>query len=338
MREARFLRLTPSVYAKREPAARHDFRKGCLDIRMAALEDKIDNALHEVRTLILGSQVLVGIELRSAFESGFDRLPQSERFLKLGGLVLMLFALGLLVSPAAYHRIVEGGDISSQLHLFITRVSAVALLPFALGLGIDLHFAAGMLWGPAVAIGAGVAATLLALLFWYGIEEAARARGQKRSKREESGGSRQTPDLSDRVHNVLTELRVVLPGAQALLGFQLIATLTDSFERMPRPARMVHLASLALIALTTILLMAPAAWHRIVEEGENTERFHRIASLFVLWSLVFLGLGVSVDFFVFFEKVTQSRFAAGAAAATALLFYYGFWFGYTIYRRSKKER
>lgn len=305
---------------------------------MTALEDRINNALHEARTLILGSQVLVGLELRSAFEKRFEQLPQSERLMRLGGLVLMLFALGLLVSPAAYHRIVERGDISSRLHSFITRVSAVALLPFALGLGVDLHFAAGTIWGRAAAIGAGLAATFLALLFWYGIEEIARIRGGRRSKKEKEKTVRQTPDLSDRVHNVLLETRVVLPGAQALLGFQLIAMLTDSFEKMPRATKIVHCGSLALIGLTTVLLMAPAAWHRIVEDGENTERFHRIASAFVLASLFSLGLGVSADLFVVFEKVTESRPAAAAAAIAALLFYYGLWFGYTTYRRARDAR
>ena len=51
-------------------------------------------------------------------------------------------------------------------------------------------------------------------------------------------------ELSTRIKQVLTEARVVLPGAQALLGFQFIAVLTDSFARLPKSVA-VHPPGLA---------------------------------------------------------------------------------------------
>jgi hypothetical protein len=39
-------------------------------------------------------------------------------------------------------------------------------------------------------------------------------------------------DLPTRIRHVLTEARVVLPGTQALLGFQLTVILTESFEKL----------------------------------------------------------------------------------------------------------
>ena len=56
---------------------------------------------------------------------------------------------------------------------------------------------------------------------------------------------------------MLIEARVVLPGVQALLGFQFVVVLTDSFERLPPFSQYVHLASLGLMALAMILLMTP---------------------------------------------------------------------------------
>jgi hypothetical protein len=44
--------------------------------------------------------------------------------------------------------------------------------------------------------------------------------------------NQETP-LSIKIDHMLTEARVVLPGAQALLGFQLIAVLTKPFEQLP---------------------------------------------------------------------------------------------------------
>jgi hypothetical protein len=56
---------------------------------------------------------------------------------------------------------------------------------------------------------------------------------------------------------MLTEARVVLPGAQPLLGFQLVVTLTRTFEQLPESSRLLHMAALCSVALTTILLMVP---------------------------------------------------------------------------------
>ena len=42
----------------------------------------------------------------------------------------------------------------------------------------------------------------------------------------------QTP-LKTKIEQMLTEARVVIPGAQALLGFQLIAVLTKAFADLP---------------------------------------------------------------------------------------------------------
>ena len=69
---------------------------------------------------------------------------------------------------------------------------------------------------------------------------------------------------------------MVLPGVQALLGFQLAVTLTRAFEALPYSSKLVHAAALMLVALAVILLIAPAAFHRIAFSGEDTEEFHRI--------------------------------------------------------------
>jgi hypothetical protein len=306
---------------------------------MAKLEAKIENGLNEARILVLGTQALIGLSYRAAFERGFERLPDSVQALKLGGLLLLLLALGLLISPAAYHRIVDQGNNSPRLHAFLTRMTWFALLPLAIGLGIEFFVAADRIVGRPAAFSAGIAASGAALLFWYGLEQAERLRlGKERRTNviHKASAMRHPTALSERIRIVLTETRVVLPGAQALLGFQFLAVLTESFESLPHPVKLLHLGSLGAVALSTVLLMAPAAWHRIVEEGEETERFHRIASVLVLAALFFLALGVSGDLFVVFEKVTRSVSVSAIAAAGALLFFYALWFGYTTWARSRK--
>jgi hypothetical protein len=135
---------------------------------------------------------------------------------------------------------------------------------------------------------------------------------------------------------VLTELRVALPGAQALFGFQFSVLFMQTFEKLPQSTKIVHFVSLTLIALTVIMLMTPAAYHRIVEQGEETERFHTFASKIVIGALIPLGLGVTSDFYVVTLKVTGSKVTSIALAALALAILYGLWFGFTLARRRER--
>jgi Family of unknown function (DUF6328) len=72
-----------------------------------------------------------------------------------------------------------------------------------------------------------------------------------------------------RIEHMMTAARIVFPGAQALVGFQLSIVLIHSFEELSSTARTSHAVSLCLVALAVILLMAPAAYHRIVFAGEG---------------------------------------------------------------------
>jgi hypothetical protein len=253
----------------------------------------------------------------------------------------MLFALALLIWPAAYHRIVENGQDTQRFHVFITRAAAPALFPFACAIGVDLFVTADRLLGRAAGIGCGIVGTAAALWLWYGLELLARIRrvdsveiAMDRARMPERQGE-QGSDIGERVRQVLTETRVVLPGAQALLGFQFATVLVEGFSKLPRTAQMVHLVSLGMVALSTILLMTPAAYHRIVEEGESTEHFHRFTSRALLFAMAALALGISLDFHVVVLHVTHSSAIAAACGGVALAVFYGFWFVYTALKRAR---
>ncbi len=77
--------------------------------------------------------------------------------------------------------------------------------------------------------------------------------------------------LHDRIDYVLTEARVMLPGAQVLFGFQLLVPLMNAFQTLPLSARIVHFAALSLITATIVLLISPAAIHRIAFDGADDE-------------------------------------------------------------------
>jgi hypothetical protein len=153
-----------------------------------------------------------------------------------------------------------------------------------------------------------------------------------KSKKEEE----KPTEITEKVKHVLLEGRMVLPGVQALLGFQFAVILVEGFEKLSQNLKYVHLASLCLMSISTILLIAPAAYHRIVEEGEATEEFHRLAGRLLVLSLVPLATGMCGDLFVVIKKVTDSTALALSISATMLLFFYGAWFAYPFFRRKKE--
>jgi hypothetical protein len=86
-----------------------------------------------------------------------------------------------------------------------------------------------------------------------------------------------------------------------------------------------------------VLLITPAAFHRIVEEGEETERFHRFASGMLLTALVPLALGVSGALFVVARKLLDSVPMAAALAGGSVVIFGSLWFGMTLYIRTTRH-
>ena len=305
---------------------------------MASLDDKFEIAIGETRLLILGVQVLVGLGYRSALEPGFAGLSRSSQYLKLGDLFLLLTCLAVIFSPVSYHRIVEAGQTRRDVLAYVNKMTEAGLLPLALGLGIELYVGAEGILTRGAAIATGMIASLSAFALWYGweyVKRKERHRIGKQESRKEDRDDMKPTSINDKVKHVLLEERMVLPGVQALLGFQLAVVLMDGFKHLPRSSQYIHLASLWLTTASVILLIAPAAYHRIVEQGEATENFHRLAGKIMLASMAPLALAMSGDLYVVAGKVTSPALAAISSTLMLLLFA-ALWFAYPLYVRGHK--
>ena len=309
---------------------------------MAQLKDKIENVLNETRILVLGIQILIGFGFRTFFEPGFSKMSPQTQLLQLITLVLMLVCFGVLMIPAPYHRIVLHGRNTGELHRVATMTVSSGLLPFALAMGLSFYLGAHwVLGGLGSAIVSGFV-LLLTLVCWYGVEFVARRRklgsvGLSAAfdpLREIDMNEEQQTDLTTRVKQVLIECRVVLPGAQALLGFQLIIMWMTEFYKIPQLWKVLHLASLIAVAISTILLVTPAAYHRIVEQGEDSEMLHHITARLLLGAMFFLALGICGDFYVTCRLTGISMPVSTALSVSLLTFFYAAWFGYTFWKRS----
>lgn len=304
------------------------------------LQQKTKTALDETRILVLGSQVLIGFQFRSVFQDGYERLPAQASLLNGLAIVLMSTACALLIAPSLYHRTIAGGEDSEEIHRLISFMSACALLPFALSLGIDMFIGvervAG-LWSGAVA---GVGFAAFALFWWYAWEFMRRASvGAKERHMADRrySGPEETP-LRSKVEQMLTEARLILPGVQALLGFQLAIVVTRSFDSLPESARAIHAISLGLIAVAVVLLMAPAAYHRIVYAGEDTAEFHQTGSILVTAATVPLALGLAADIFVVVTRIAKSNAVGAAVSFFVLSIFIALWYVYPWLRRRQINR
>ena len=130
----------------------------------------------------------------------------------------------------------------------------------------------------------------------------------------------ETVELSQAASYLLDECRMVLPGVQAIFGFQLIAVFNQRFADLPPAAQQVHFASLTLVALAAALVMTPAAYHRATGITRVSGRFLAVSSRFLGASMGVLALGLALDYYVIGLLVFGTHTAAlGAAALLAML-------------------
>jgi hypothetical protein len=188
-----------------------------------------------------------------------------------------------------------------------------ALLPLAFALGIDVAITFMTTVGSSAAAIAGALFVLAASFLWYALPlRAAGARQREGVMRDKE------QSLETRIEQALTELRVVLPGAQALFGFQFAAVLTAAFDGLPGILKIVHLASLGVVAVAVVMLIAPAAYHRIAAAGNAEEDVLRYAVRMMLLAQGFLAVGLVGDAYLTMRMVFDSELLAIVVATVAL--------------------
>ncbi|HEV8520677.1 MAG TPA: DUF6328 family protein [Burkholderiales bacterium] len=142
--------------------------------------------------------------------------------------------------------------------------------------------------------------------------------------------------LKDQARNMLDEARMVLPGVQALLGFQLIAVFNQRFESLDFELQVIHLTALLLVTLSVVLVMAPAAYHRIVERDRISDYFVRLASLLIAGAMIPLAAGISLDIYVIARMVLASAALSAVVAGATILLFCSLWFAFPLLRRARQ--
>lgn len=138
--------------------------------------------------------------------------------------------------------------------------------------------------------------------------------------------------LGDQVNNIEQEARMILPGIQTLFGFQLMVGFSAGFKStISIEEQYIHLISLLLVAISGVLVVAPAAYHRQANH-QISEHFIHLSSRFLNLALAPLAIGTCLDIYLVTRIVAESYILAQIVTVVIFLLYAGVWFIYPRYR------
>jgi hypothetical protein len=138
---------------------------------------------------------------------------------------------------------------------------------------------------------------------------------------------------------LLSEVRVVLPGVQLLFAFLLTAPFTDRFTKITPSVHAVFLASFFATTAACAFLIAPSVYHRlhwrrdVVDKEEMLRTCNRLA----IAGVTLLALAMSAAVFVCASLVFFADAIPIVASAATLVGFGWLWFLLPLSRRWRER-
>ena len=139
---------------------------------------------------------------------------------------------------------------------------------------------------------------------------------------------------SRRLLELLQEVRVATAGVQILFGFLLAVPFQQRFGRISSFQKHVYLGVLICTALSSSLLIAPSAMHRLLFGRGHKQAIIRYANRMVIYGLVLLAVAMIGVVLL----ITHELFGPGSAIAITVpiaLVFIGTWFVIPLARREE---
>ncbi len=142
---------------------------------------------------------------------------------------------------------------------------------------------------------------------------------------------------ADRAYGeILQEVRVAQTGVQILFAFLLTLAFTSRFATITAFQKHIYVLTLMLTAGATALLIAPAAFHRLVYRRRLKQHLVRAASRLALAGLVLLLLAIVSALLLILDVVTGLG-PALVLAAGALSWFIAWWFILPTWKRLRHQ-
>ncbi len=152
-----------------------------------------------------------------------------------------------------------------------------------------------------------------------------------------AGESGQEQRRARELAELLQELRVVLPGVQVLFAFLLTVPFAAGFGGVSPLQKNVFFGTLVCTALSTGLLIAPSAHHRLLWRQHAREHRLKVANRLIIAGIVLLLPAIAGALFVITDMLFGSR-SASVVTATIVAFLAYVWFVIPIRYRLNGER
>jgi O-antigen/teichoic acid export membrane protein len=162
-------------------------------------------------------------------------------------------------------------------------------------------------------------------------ETATRGNGSERSR--ETRKERVDRELIE----LLNELRVALPGVQFLFAFLLIVPFQQTRDQLTDFQKDVYFVALLAAAVATVLLIAPAAQHRVLFRQKDKEQLLKRSNAYAFAGLVVLGLAICAAILLVVDVLFTNTLAWVAAGVIGVLLAI-IWMAVPYWRRRNTEQ
>ena len=149
--------------------------------------------------------------------------------------------------------------------------------------------------------------------------------------------SKKELELKRNTDQILQGIRIVLPGTQALMGFQFIAFFNPVFQSLPDNLKQLHFAMLLMAIVCTILLIAPVAFQQLGEDGSATEQFLGYTRKMLAIAMFILLLAMTGDVFVAARAIGIDDGLAVLVAGTLFALGIFLWYVYVLIHRKRRS-
>lgn len=128
---------------------------------------KIADMLQELRILLQGAQVLTAFLVILPFNSGFEKIDNTEKWIYLASFVCSLTSLIFFTAPAAMHRLARPVHSRKRYKDVSTMMMIIGLVPASLALVLTSQIATSAVVGEPISwIVAAFVAVVIGVLWW----------------------------------------------------------------------------------------------------------------------------------------------------------------------------
>jgi hypothetical protein len=152
--------------------------------------------------------------------------------------------------------------------------------------------------------------------------------------RDPSSAEDESERNSRRLLELLQEVRVATAGVQILFGFLLAVPFQQGFEQISSFQRHVYLLVLVCTSLSSALLIAPTALHRLLFRRGQKEEIVAYANRMVIYGLVLLAVAMVGVVLLLTHVIFGTDAAIGITTPVALVFLVT-WFVIPLARRGR---